>query len=111
MSTESAGVEGSEDRFAPPRPKIFYGWWIVLAGFTMWTFNGMVLSYGLSVFYKRLIDDFGWSRAQLAGAARGPVSALHFTHASWYRGRRLTMERPHAGDGARKVAPAPDHAH
>jgi len=51
-----------------PRIKVFYGWWIVAAGCLVWVFNSMTYGYGLSVFYKRLIDDFGWSRAQLAGA-------------------------------------------
>ena len=49
-------------------PKVFYGWWIVLAAFKALTFTSMTGSYGFSVFYKRLIDHFGWSRTALAGA-------------------------------------------
>ena len=49
-------------------PKVFYGWWIVLAAFIALTFTSMTGSYGFSVFYKRLIDHFGWSRTALAGA-------------------------------------------
>ncbi|MQF48403.1 MFS transporter [SAR202 cluster bacterium AC-647-N09_OGT_505m] len=48
--------------------KIFYGWWIVLASFVALTFTSMVVGYGFSVFYKRLIDYFGWTRTALAGA-------------------------------------------
>jgi sugar phosphate permease len=48
--------------------KIFYGWWIVLASFLILSFTSMTGSYGLSLFYKRLIDYFGWSRTALAGA-------------------------------------------
>lgn len=50
------------------RPKIFYGWWIVLAAFLVLTFTSMTGGYGLSLFYKRLIDYFGWGRTALAGA-------------------------------------------
>ena len=50
------------------KPRIFYGWWIVLAAFVALTFTSMTVGYGFSVFYKRLIDHFGWTRTQLAGA-------------------------------------------
>ena len=50
------------------KPKIFYGWWIVLAAFVAMTFTSMTGGYGFSVFYPRLIDHFGWSRTALAGA-------------------------------------------
>ena len=49
-------------------PKIFYGWWIVLAAFVALSFTSMTGGYGFSVFYPRLIDNFGWSRTALAGA-------------------------------------------
>ena len=50
------------------KPKFFYGWWIVLAAFLVLTFTSMTGGYGLSLFYKRLIDYFGWGRTALAGA-------------------------------------------
>jgi OFA family oxalate/formate antiporter-like MFS transporter len=50
------------------KPKIFYGWWIVGAAFLFLTFTSMTGGYGLSLFYKRLTDYFGWSRTALAGA-------------------------------------------
>ena len=50
------------------RPKVFYGWWIVLAAFLVLTFTSMTGAYGLSLFYKRLTDYFGWGRTALAGA-------------------------------------------
>ena len=50
------------------RPRIFYGWWIVLAAFLLLTFSSMTGAYGLSLFYKRLTDYFGWGRTALAGA-------------------------------------------
>ena len=48
--------------------RIFYGWWIVLAAFLALTFTSMTGGYGFSLFYKRLIDHFGWTRTGLAGA-------------------------------------------
>ncbi len=51
-----------------PRIRVFYGWWIVAAGCAVWAIYGMTGAYGASLFYKRLLDDFGWGRAQLAGA-------------------------------------------
>ena len=50
------------------KPKTFYGWWIVGAAFLFLTFTSMTGGYGLSLFYKRLTDYFGWSRTALAGA-------------------------------------------
>ncbi len=50
------------------RRGVFFGWWIVLAAFLVLTFTSMTGSYGLSLFYKRLIDNFGWGRTALAGA-------------------------------------------
>lgn len=52
----------------PRKGRIFYGWWIVLAAFLALTFTSMTGGYGFSVFYKRLVDYFGWSRTELAGA-------------------------------------------
>jgi MFS family permease len=57
-----------EVKLKQQKPKIFYGWWIVLAAFVALTFASMTVGYGFSVFYKRLIDHFGWSRTALAGA-------------------------------------------
>ena len=50
------------------RSRIFYGWWIVVAAFLLLTFSSMTGAYGLSLFYKRLTDYFGWGRTALAGA-------------------------------------------
>jgi len=51
------------------RKKIFYGWWIVLStnvvcllGFGTWL-------YSFGVFFKPMMEEFGWNRAMTAGAA------------------------------------------
>jgi len=45
-------------------PRIFYGWIIVAASFSAMIVQGFFFSFG--VFYKPLIDDFGWSVAEVA---------------------------------------------
>lgn len=52
----------------PRKGCIFYGWWIVLVAFVALTFTSMTGGYGFSLFYKRLIDYFGWSRTKLTRA-------------------------------------------
>jgi len=49
-------------------PRIFYGWWIVLASTIAFTFEGGVYFYGFSAFFMPLVNEFGWSRAAISGA-------------------------------------------
>ena len=48
------------------KPLFFYGWIILALGFM-----AMALTYGarnsFSIFYVVLLDEFGWSRASVAG--------------------------------------------
>lgn len=48
--------------------KVFYGWWIVTAGFIIQALNGGIYFYGMSTFFNPLIDEFQWSRTELSGA-------------------------------------------
>ena len=43
--------------------KIFYGWWVVVAVFIC-LFLDYALRYSFGVFFKPLVEEFGWSRAQ-----------------------------------------------
>jgi sugar phosphate permease len=48
------------------KPKVFYGWWIVVAGFlTLFISVGMV-GYGQGIFFNAMFTDLGWSRGNLA---------------------------------------------
>jgi len=49
------------------QPRIFYGWWIVAVGNVMRTVFATFSYYGFSAFFNPLVDQFGWSRAALAG--------------------------------------------
>lgn len=64
------------------RPKVFYGWWIVLASMINTMLGGAMHSYGFSAFFLPICTEFGWSRAvmsapigvsRLEGALLGPV--------------------------------------
>lgn len=44
---------------------MFYGWWIVTASFTILFVVVGIVYYSFPVFYIPLIDEFGWSRAEV----------------------------------------------
>ena len=44
-------------------PKIFYGWWIVIASSALTTYNGGILFYGFTAFFNPILNEFGWTRA------------------------------------------------
>lgn len=48
------------------RRGIFYGWWIVAGGTTVWALQAGVYYYGFSTFFTALISEFGWSRTALS---------------------------------------------
>ncbi|MBI2303989.1 MAG: MFS transporter [Chloroflexi bacterium] len=48
--------------------RVFYGWWMVVAGLLIMAVNGGTYFYGFGVFFVPLETEFGWSRTVLAGA-------------------------------------------
>lgn len=49
-------------------PKLFYGWWIVIASFiNLFLGNGVAL-YSFGAFFKPLIMEFGWTRTSVSMA-------------------------------------------
>ncbi len=64
------GIKDS-GRMPPPRAKfgIFYGWWIVAAGLVCLLLAGGIGYYTFGAFFIPLVDEFGWTRAQLSLAA------------------------------------------
>lgn len=59
-------------------PRLFYGYKVVAAGFVIqWVCAGIFSSFG--VFFKPLLNEFGWSRAALSGAASMAVMVMGAT--------------------------------
>ena len=56
-------IQASSQSKYPRKPKIFYGWYIVLAAAAINVYGAGVWFYGFPIFYKVLIDEFGWARA------------------------------------------------
>jgi MFS family permease len=48
--------------------KVFYGWWIVLACFTIGLYAGAIVFYGFTAFFDPLVQEFGWSYTQISFA-------------------------------------------
>jgi MFS family permease len=49
--------------------KVFYGWWIVGAGFFIAVYIGGCIQYGFTAVFEPIASDFGWSYAQVSFAA------------------------------------------
>jgi len=47
---------------------IFYGWWIVAASFVMFLVCGGITFYGFTAFFNPIVEEFGWSAAQVSFA-------------------------------------------
>ncbi len=66
MSREGSG---SEIRRSRGLRRIYYGWWVAIAGaFNMFLSSGPTFQ-AASVLFKAIEDDFGWSRALISGVA------------------------------------------
>lgn len=53
----------------PQRPRVFYGWWIVAAGFLNQAFAAALLQRSFGTYSVLLREEFGWSKTELAAAA------------------------------------------
>jgi OFA family oxalate/formate antiporter-like MFS transporter len=49
--------------------RIFYGWWIVWAGFFISLYVGSIIFYGFTAFFEPLVKEFGWSYTQISFAS------------------------------------------
>ncbi len=64
--------------------RVFYGWWIVLAGFAIQAFNGCLLFHGFGAYVLPLQAEFSWSRAQISGVFSIVFSMLRTSTFWWY---------------------------
>ena len=53
---------------AHKKSRIFYGWWIVSAGFSIQFLIGSLYMHSFTAFFQFLESQFGWSRTILSGA-------------------------------------------
>ena len=68
MAVEGAAPEFAEREILRGPPRIFYGWWIVLAGTGIMTLMGAFSYYGMGVFFNSIREDLGWNAAVLGAA-------------------------------------------
>lgn len=75
----------TRDKVVPKRGKIFYGWWMVLAGTVLNFVNGGTFHYGFTVFFNPIRKTFGWTAAvtsiafvlqRLESGILGPVTGF-----------------------------------
>jgi len=59
-------------------PRIFYGWWVVVACFFISLYTGGVVFYGFTAIFEPIADKFDWSYTQisLAASLRGLEAGL-----------------------------------
>jgi MFS family permease len=50
-------------------PRIFYGWYVVLASVIITLYTGGVVNFGFTAVFDPLTKEFGWSSAQISFAA------------------------------------------
>ncbi|MFH1141072.1 MAG: MFS transporter [Chloroflexota bacterium] len=48
------------------RPRLFYGWWVLLALSAISFYVAGTFWWGFSVFFASFLDEFGWSRTQIS---------------------------------------------
>src|SRR5580698_4017418 len=58
-------MKSGQSHDSGPSPRIFYGWWIVVAAFLNLFFAVGIIFYGFPVFYPALFASLGFTRAQV----------------------------------------------
>jgi MFS family permease len=71
------------------KPKVFYGWYMVAAS---WIMLFLINAVAMSIFFKPMLEDFGWDRATLSSVQS--VSLIVFTFASPFLGRLIDKFGP-----------------
>jgi len=71
------------------RPRFFYGWYIVAAS---WVMLFLVNAVSVGIFFKPILDEFGWDRATLSGIYT--VAMLIFAAVTPFIGRAIDRFGP-----------------
>lgn len=53
----------------PRKPRIFYGWYIVMAHMSLHFYLSTVWVYGIGAFFNPIVTELGWTRTQFSLAA------------------------------------------
>ena len=61
----TAMIKSGQRYDSDPSPRIFYGWWIVLAAFLNLFFAVGIIFYGFPVFYPAFVSSLGFTRTQV----------------------------------------------
>ena len=61
----TAMIKSGQSYDSDPSPRIFYGWWIVLAAFLNLFFAVGIIFYGFPVFYPAFVGSLGFTRTQV----------------------------------------------
>lgn len=78
-------IKGSLNIRSKKTGKVFFGWYTVLASALSDAWQAAVWVYGFGIFFKPLMDNFGWTRAQtsaassfgrMEGALEGPFGGI-----------------------------------
>ena len=65
MTTVFQKPKSGEDSDSGSSPRMFYGWWIVVAAFLNLFFAVGIIFYGFPVFYPAFVASLGFTRAQV----------------------------------------------
>ncbi len=60
--------EGAAYTVAVPRIRVFYGWWVVAAGFGLEGLIGALLFHAYGAYAVMLREEFGWSKTMISAA-------------------------------------------
>jgi MFS family permease len=71
------------------KPKLFYGWYMVAAS---WIMLFLVSAVAISIFFKPMLEEFGWDRATLSSVQS--VSLIVFTIMAPFLGRLVDKFGP-----------------
>ena len=55
--------------FKPPNRRVYFGWWVSIAGAFNMVFSAGPTFQAASVLFKAIEDEFGWSRTVISGVA------------------------------------------
>jgi len=66
------------------KPRLFYGWYLVAAS---WIMTFLITGTAVSIFFKPILDEFGWNRATLSLISA--ISILFFAFLSPFLGRLI----------------------